>query len=125
MEYYTSWPRYKSLVLKILRFEGGRGRRAFARGRSAAVPIDDHDGTEKNKYYRRWFSRPGSCPPGRLARLRSRPLRDAPHPLHRGPPDRRLRRTRLLQLAQVRVRKHRPLAAQTGDAPRRFHPEIG
>ena len=45
-----------------------------------------------------------------------------PHPLHRGPPDLRLRRTRLLQLPQVRVRKHRALAAQAGDAPRRLLP---
>src|ERR1035437_8792076 len=105
MEYYTSWPRYKSLVLKILRFEGGRGRRAFAKGRSAAVPIDDHDGTEKNKYYRRWFSRPGSCAASHAFWLRCSPLRDAPNALYRGPPDSRLRRTRLLEFAQVRVRE--------------------
>ena len=45
-----------------------------------------------------------------------------PIALHRGPPDRRLRRTRLLQLPQVRIRKHRALAPQAGDAPRRFRP---
>ena len=43
-------------------------------------------------------------------------------PLHRSPPNLRLRRTGLLQLPQVRVRKHRPLAPQAGDAPSRFLP---
>ena len=94
-----------------------RGPRSRQRRAEGGCP------TAGGSRHRRRPRRPGSRAHRGAPRLRCRPLRDArpgrrqaaPHP---GPPDHRLRRTGLLQLAQERVAKHRALAAEAGDAPR-------
>ena len=60
-----------------------------------------NESNEKNQSHRRRSGGPRSSSASSKARLHGRSVRDASHALHRGAPDRRLRRARLLQLPQV------------------------
>src|SRR5271157_4366836 len=87
------------------------------------IPADSrrvslHEQTHPHR--RRWTGRLGSSLAMRPAQHRSRAVRDAAGALDAGAPDRELCRTGVLQLVEVRHRKHRALAAERGDAPRRF-----